>query len=80
MAANYRIKPEKGKKGDNSLAPRQFLLVASTVQMTVLLFFNNKDKSTVKELSRAVGSDLEIGFKYILLAFSKLLKLLFENR
>jgi cullin 1 len=60
MAANYRIKPEKGKKGDNSLAPRQFLLVASTVQMTVLLFFNNKDKSTVKELSRAVGSDLAL--------------------
>ena len=63
MTASYK-KSEKQKKesadGEYRLlgSKRQYILVASTVQMTVLLCFNSKDKFTVKELSRNVGSDV----------------------
>ena len=35
----------------------KYQLVASTIQMTVLLQFNRVDKYTVKDLSKAVGCD-----------------------
>ena len=45
--ANYRHKT----------ATNKYQLVASTIQMTVLLQYNRQDKFTVKELSKQVGCD-----------------------
>ena len=45
--ANYRSKT----------ATNKYQLVASTIQMTVLLQYNRQDKFTVKELSKQVGCD-----------------------
>ena len=50
----------------------KYQLVASTIQMTVLLQFNRVDKYTVKDLSKAVGCDCSeffLWFEYYLNIF-----------
>ena len=58
MTATYKKTEKQKKESADGSSKRQYILVASTVQMTVLLCFNSKDKFTVKELSRNVGSDV----------------------
>ena len=70
MTATYKKSEKQKKELADGSSKRQYILVASTVQMTVLLCFNSKDKFTVKELSRNVGSDVGTWLKPFFLKFS----------
>ena len=67
MTATYKKSEKQKKESADGSSKRQYILVASTVQMTVLLCFNSKDKFTVKELSRNVGSDVGKWFIFSIL-------------
>ena len=66
MTATYKKSEKQKKESADGSSKRQYILVASTVQMTVLLCFNSKDKFTVKELSRNVGSDVGTWFIFLI--------------
>ena len=74
MTATYKKTEKQKKESADGSSKRQYILVASTVQMTVLLCFNSKDKFTVKELSRNVGSDVGTWLKTKNLFFSHIVK------
>ena len=71
MTATYKKSEKQKKESADGSSKRQYILVASTVQMTVLLCFNSKDKFTVKELSRNVGSDVGTWFIFYFSRFFK---------
>ena len=74
MTATYKKTEKQKKESADGSSKRQYILVASTVQMTVLLCFNSKDKFTVKELSRNVGSDVGTWLKTKSLFFLQIVK------